>query len=711
MNFALIARPSDMLAAQADARLSLLLADLRTGGIDSTGGLLAAASQLYADFYENLGAPLALPVAFAGMPIAEIWNRYQDRLTADLNVLYAQTRDISAATDRAVAYAQIENRMLGEAAKALQTKVASFQATRRTRLGLQRWTVSDTFADGRRVDAANSTGVAVLTASIELARTGQKNLTDQVELTLDDTYVAAVAGRSSTGSSNGFPGNLHEALVPENTNTLTGAQQSAIAQAVQLNAAPGQTIAFAGDGNLHADVAALTDGDPTTWFEYEVCNIPDAVRVNQARGYGFTLGVPQTDGSSPASIPWYAFHDDGVATTGFFPPLPTTSKLHPGTPQLVGGAFATASGATTVDPASGTSTLAGTATQTINLQNSGAPREGGVLRLVLNGKLKQTQTLTHVTITPNVLANKPPTVVGVQVRSADSAGWISATPVTTAQEQGLVSVESPASVNAGASTWTLPQTAVDYVRITIEQTQSYAATIGHLVWVEQDTINAAADPAMFDTLLGTSLHFEDPASAINYRRIDGPNPTLANVLSASRSSVVQTIEGIGSYLPGTAAGGSSSNSSILGPLIEAYSGWRYAIALRDITFESVGYVTTGILVTQDTAVPVDIKQISLSVDEYVPVGANIEYEVSLDAGHTWLPLAPQSHFASSSPRSYLVNPSSGSGVGILTTPNYDPVNAPAKSVRLRATLTRSGSDSGASPRLHGYTLLLEGNAS
>jgi hypothetical protein len=303
--------------------------------------------------------------------------------------------------------------------------------------------------------------------------------------------------------------------------------------------------------------------------------------------------------------------------------------------------------------------------------------------------------LTHIAILPHILANKPPRVVSVEVRSADAAAWINAT-LASADVPATASIDTVASSGETLQTWVIPETTVATVRIIIEQNQSYTTQLGHLVWVDQQNAGGTADPTIFDAMLGQSVQLSS-ATGPSYSRIDGPNPSLSNIL-ADKKTVLETIDGISAYQDGS--------SAIVGPLIEVFSGWRYAIALRDISFQAISYVNTGTLTSRELQVPIDIKKISLQVREYVPAGGQpIVYEISVDGGQRWVAIAPQSHYSAKDPRSYLVNPAGGvSGSGTLTT------TGPVSSVRLRATFSRPDGNTALTPRLYGYNLILEGNS-
>jgi hypothetical protein len=76
------------------------------------------------------------------------------------------------------------------------------------------------------------------------------------------------------GDSNGFEGTYHEVKIKKQTSTDGN-----------INSAP---IKFLGESNSHNKIAKIQDQNPDTWFEYELCNIPDSKKKNPCKGYGFS---------------------------------------------------------------------------------------------------------------------------------------------------------------------------------------------------------------------------------------------------------------------------------------------------------------------------------------------------------------------------------------------------------------------------------------
>jgi hypothetical protein len=689
-NYNLIELPTRMLKDQALAHIGALQAKLNNGEVQAQYELLGVAASAYNLFYGNLGRALSVAFPFTGLPVAQTWNKFQQLLSSDMQVLYNQANQIQKAVATGIAFATIETNLLKDATASLASALSSFTSLTPVNHGYQRYIVSDGFQDSSKVDLTSTTAL-IQPGSILLSRGSEIDYTSKVDLWVDDEFIRAAHGdssNSSPGSSNGFPGNCHEVTIVSNTNPNTSSSTlNSIPQIVQLNAAPGQSIAFVGDTDLHSDVAAITDGDTTTWFEYEVCNIPDTIKNNPCLGYGFNIMVTMPGKKSLVPVPWYSLHEiNSTGALAYFPPPPSTYKNHSSASDTDSSGNFVAGGQTFSPRTQHTTPVP----ISLDVNSDSVDPNGEVLRLVLQGSLATPARITEVSILPNVLKNKRPIVKSVMVRSASSSAWIQGAKSSNFSNPALVDITEVSPAIDGVEVWTLPETDVSYIQIVLEQPQSYSTKIGHLVWL--DGIGLGAN--LLDTAVGSSAYTE----LAPVTRIDGPNLSLQSILQNS-SDVVGTIEDISAY-----------QSSITGPLIEVFDGWRYAIALRDISFKSYSYELTDVLVTQDYQTPIDIKSVSLDVHEVIPNGDHkfdwIKYDISLDGGASWYPISPASHLSSSDPKSYDINPTTPGASTIKT--NYD-VNHPAQFIRLRATLARPGSDASLTPRLLNYRLILEGN--
>jgi hypothetical protein len=726
--YSLINRPGALLASQANARMTILLEDLQTTAIQSKGDLLGAVSVVFQDFYAGLGQPLSSPMLFIGLPIADEWNNYQRLVNADIEILYEQMNQVRSAIQTSYAFESASMNLLSDAVNTLLNRVANFNAVSPTRSGLQQWQLSDSFLDTSKVDTASTNGAIVVNGFVEIATSSQTDHSKDATLFIDDEYVNDVlygnpdATAIGSGSSNGFVGALHEVTVVENTNSINSTNtDTAIVQAVQLNAPAGETITFIGDvSGLHADISVVLDNNPDTWFEYEVCNVPDAFKVNPTLGYGFTIGVPTESGSSQ-QVPWFAFHQPNQTAPiagSIFPAPPSTTQLNPILPDVNAIGSFNGPGGLSSDPTSISSLNLPGSAGSITLLAGGAPQFGGVLQLVLTGSFQTPTTLTQISVLPYVIHNTRLVVQSVQVQEANSSTWFSATPLRMVTSTSLLNITS-SDINLDvADIWTIPAIEVAYFRIVLQQPQSYATDIGHLTWVEQVNTQTA-DPSILSSLLGNTIPSgQGTLPSVIYDRIDGPNPELSMALQ-NPGSVLATIPSFDSQVPGIV----DNSVTVIGPVVEVFSGWRYAIGVRDISFTAVTYQQSGLFVTKDFTAPIDIKQVGLDVTELVPsIQAStsgfswIKYEFSVNGGATWYPIEPISRYItqSTAPRVYVLNPTTGitaPSVNSTTvqTQGYDPIANPVTQIKMRATLSCSPGQLTATPRIQAYTLNLEGN--
>ena len=719
-NYPLLALPSQMLTRQANTQVQLVLEELASpSSILTSVGLMAAASSAFNTFYSNLGYPLSSTLVFSGLPIAEEWNSYQKLLVADLGILYSEILTIRSAADNTLLFGTVGDQLLSDAIAEVGATIASTIPVRPTGLGLKNYIISDDFANTSLVDTSNSSSVQLVNGAYELGQNNLVDVTSFATLTIDDPYIYAalgIPGNRTVGGSNGFAGNLHEVTLPENTNPLTqgsntddllAVNTSVISEFVQLNAAPGENISFMGDTQLHTDPSVMLDNDPTTWFEYEVCNIPDAFKMSPCGGLGFNIQVVDPVTKTTQLIPWWNFHNANTSSSlSLFPPPVSTVKIHSASVEVnQDGTYITPNGGSPVDPGLVSNTSAYTSTDgSITLKTTGAQEIGGVLQLVINASFAVPQAITQISILPNIIQNRRPTTLSVQVHDASSGQWIDAIPNSGADLPSIAPIDQTSISQPTTNIFTVPSTTTDLIRITIQQTQSYPTTIGHIAYIQQNAITAETDPQILNSLLGLSSYLDSQSdTAAYYKRVDGPTINYGTALTNPTDTVLDTVQ--------------DSSKGVIGPLIEAFEGWRYAIAVSSIDFCNVSYKQTGTLVTQNLLVPIDIKTVVLKTTELLPITNEsvtwFKYEISLDGGTTYYPISPRSHYLDKTPRRYLVNPSVGTLVTSaasqsITTKNYDPVQNPVSAIKLRVTFNGPKSDTTLTPRLQGYKLVLEG---
>jgi hypothetical protein len=630
--------------------MNFLLEDIKLQQVQTLGELIYGVSSVYSSYYANLGVPLitgALPL-FTGLPIADAWNDFCRATVGDLHALYTQVYDLSPAISHELGFCQFESQLGESAIEYVKTQLPT--PTRYQFQGLETWTVTNSFRNLSDVDHTATSGVEILLGCVELERTSVVDLNGYANISLEDGYVSPQS--AAAGSSNGFVGNTHEVTVATvNTGALSGLTQ---------------LIKFNGDGNLRAKLNVVLKRD-SDWFEYEVCNIPDATKISPCNSLGFTYGVQLPGQSSVRQLPWYTFHSGAGTPVGIFPPLPTTTKMLPTATGVdrqgnyVGG----------VNPVLGSAVLTASGTPQPNIRTTqNAVEYGGQLILGLSISFPEgPQTITHITVTPHAIEGLNPFVEQV-------------TAVQSIDGSTIYGQQVP-----GTMTFVFTPTIVDSIRIILIQGESYETKIGHLVWLGQSPNTNLTE------LPGSGYLPVVPGGQVS--RVPGPTPLYSRILAGAK-----TVE---STLDTTTV-----PNGAVGPYIEAFDGWRYAIGLRAITVERMEYLSVGTFTSLDSTVPISIARVRLEVDESVPVGGTpITYELSFDRGNSWYPIAPISRPVVGTPSSYVL----GNGVGLVGTP----LAIASRTVRLRATLTATDStlpsvNANDTPRLFYYTLHLEGTA-
>jgi len=209
------------------------------------------ADELYArrEFFTRLGQP-----SFKFRPA----EKHTPPLSEDCNAMLVEAvEDIAFLRDAAQAIAeQIQNNFNFHVAElqALKSRLPSFRDVYSSLPGLYR--IKEDFTSGRAFRAA----AFPLARVIPYAVTLQEERSEDVS---SSAFVRILPGDSAdgiTGSySNGFPGNIHEYFGGN----------------------------FVGYTNAHADYAAVLDGNPDTWFEYELVSLLPEHRPRYGRYFTF----------------------------------------------------------------------------------------------------------------------------------------------------------------------------------------------------------------------------------------------------------------------------------------------------------------------------------------------------------------------------------------------------------------------------------------
>jgi hypothetical protein len=286
---------SKMLYLQAKNQFEAAKKKFEDGTIKTETTLIQSVFKAFQDFFVSMGKPMMKP-RFApegGPPWSEDYNTMMDEIKQDLELMY-QEIDIlgrSLYTDfnhNMVQHSIIDNEYEQVADKLKDLELLATNLSANGRIVFHR----NDFVNKDKIDFDRIVGTAahIENGVVTLQQSQAINLAESAQVTIipgNKTYNNFIIG----SESNGFPGNNHEVTVLPGASPTDGTYQ----------------YQFVGAKNNHSAYGAVLDGNPNTWFEYELVNIRSQDKQGVAKNLGFSY---QVDGNQ--LIEWARDPEDGV---------------------------------------------------------------------------------------------------------------------------------------------------------------------------------------------------------------------------------------------------------------------------------------------------------------------------------------------------------------------------------------------------------------
>lgn len=186
----------------------------------------------------------------AGPPSSTDYNNMLSETYADLQLLFTETNEVGLALQQSFHQIEIDRQSLNNRLKKIEDNLTEIQA--KASQNPQEITYRDSFIGQQYFDR-------------DMINESAANLSTQEGiLTLkpisSENYLTGATLRILEG--NGLPGNTHQVR------------------------SVGGVIQFAGEDNLHLNLAEILDGNADTWFEYEIFEVPN-VEIERCAGIGF----------------------------------------------------------------------------------------------------------------------------------------------------------------------------------------------------------------------------------------------------------------------------------------------------------------------------------------------------------------------------------------------------------------------------------------
>lgn len=499
--------PSVLLYGQAIVLMQELAQAVSSGLITSKLEVDAKLQEILGKYLESAGVPLTDwdPVVETEPPLSAKINRFWRQVQSDVALMQQQVDMLRASTIFTHNFLTTEIEKAAGQNSVLKNKIKTLQLYSDS-VDSSIITFGDNFHTEDYIDTtfvSSSLSANVESSSfLTLGRLGQY------------VNLAPLSTVKILATSTGFVGNNQEVYDPVNA---------------QTNPATGEKILkFIAEANRAVDLKNVTDGSPSTWFEYEHWLVSDENRAT-AQNLNFKYIVSNTEG--PVTTDW---------STG-----PTN----------------------------------------------------GVLKLDLEYNLGASQKINQIIYTPYGLTdnvNLPVKVTSVEI-SGDGTTWtvVSPTNVWVGTDVNLNAARVADNITTRKMVWTFEEQTAQFVRMHLEQPNPINRAMGHVYWVNKTNTDV---------------------------RVEGPHPKLDQLTKY--------------YSP---------SGSVSGNLIQKRE-WsnnkRWAIGIRDVSFEQIRYKSESAMVTKPIRVGGIVDRVALEADIYIPPSFDdeeqwIRFYISPDNGTTW----------------------------------------------------------------------------
>lgn len=598
MNRDLINNPSQLNKKQARDILDSLVEGIDSQEIQTETSLVDKLFSGFKEFFTTLGKPSMKKrhVHPQSPPFSDIYNQTMQEVKNDLDNIFDESYALGEGVKKNFNHTIVERDKLRNKIKSIGELVSDYVVTAKGTIH-KNIVIQDNFTSKDKVDESRVHG------SKARVSTNDGIVTLEVEGSTDHSQGVRIL-RDEDGNlpGNGLPGNFGVAVkLGSKSNQSNDINEFVNGDGSEKNSE--YTLLWVQD--KHDDPTKIFDGEPNTWFEYSVVNVPEGAKKSppsnskypDTKGYGwhFSDGEPI----------YYDPTDNGrkVLKLTIHVELPEVTKLN-----------------------------------WISL-NPYIPPGSGLQFTVLDVK---TSVDDSKYVTVNV-RGEPPLIIG------------SDTNKTPFQYSDVIDKYT------GRGVWAFPGRDVKFVKIEMETDQSYELSnsttgkAGHIFWL-QSWVETRQNKYLFGLIKGkqttTKKQKRVPGSKIDRRKFlsqfEGDIRETGNVIIDGLAVLVNAVTKI--FVD------EDVNISDLQvePGLDIYNdGWRWAIGIRDINLYSFRYANSSVLISKRFSLPKPIDSISLSVSEMIPkefyetneASRNewIRYYVSIDDGATWHRISPLEH--------------------------------------------------------------------
>lgn len=542
------------------------------------------------------------------LPLSKDFNLNNIEIYNDIKNAYLEINQLKEILKTDFNYSTLFNETLKNKLKTLQNEVNDIELYIKTPHEAV-ITAKDSFNNLNYVDKDQTTASVITTqGTITLERTGSENHNNteaKIEILND---------------SNGFPGNTHQVKI------LNPGEEGYNSTDNNKN------IVYYGENNPHIHLVAIQDEEPDTWFEYELCNIPEHYKKDPCKGFGFEY---------EEGIVWAKDPEEGFL------------KLH---------LRITLPEAVTVN--------------WINLNPYIPPFDGAEHMVIESIKTAPDETSIPTSIYKHDKIN----LSLISDLNRNNADTYNADQIPGQNDF------------TGQAVFTFAPRLVKVIDVVIRQDSKYDCEIGHdyylaivKVKITETSWFGLSKKTKYET---HKWRVDGPKQSLDklneYSRGSIEEMIIGAIgggiggfqlgaqIGSAFGPIGAIIGGLLGGLLGSLWGGTDVDvvDKRIEAGIESFPGWRWALGIRDLNINSYQFAQESELVSTPFISPGPIEKVELRVNEQIPeefLSGNsdqttyenkdnwLQYYISLDDGNTWHRIAPQNSQIDNIPKTYYVN--------------------------------------------------------
>ncbi|MDB3083445.1 virion structural protein [Clostridioides difficile] len=242
-----------------EERIKILIEDLNkdfdSGKIKTKTEYFYEFKNMIIDFYNKLGKPLFEFHEAVDIPSFSSYSDMLKKAKCDMHILICSYKEIGNNLQIYFKDVKEENELLINKLNCIEIEINELDKKVDSLKTVSNMIYSDDFTKISNINNLNNVSCSVLNRALTLATISSKCVNDNINIQILDV-------------SNGFPGNTHEIYSSYNK------------------------IKYIGEDDPHIYLSDILDGNDDTWFEFEMYNLEDDIKIKTAMvGFKYKEGI------------------------------------------------------------------------------------------------------------------------------------------------------------------------------------------------------------------------------------------------------------------------------------------------------------------------------------------------------------------------------------------------------------------------------------